>query len=96
MTAIYTEDSAEATLEVKDLVDLLALFLSQNLNAMPRKDAAGRSAVNVETGTVAISSGTITTVSTVSNVVATHGVAANSAPYVQTMAPHIYNNIVVS
>lgn len=48
-----------------DVLDLIAMLLQTLVRSDGTPDASGRKRVNVETGSVAISSGTVTTVTTV-------------------------------
>ena len=68
------------------------------LEKMPRVDTADRLVTNQETGSVAISSGTVTTVGTVSNQTNIGGRDAAHVSFAMANigALHIYNNILVT
>ncbi len=87
--------------ELKNLNDTLLVLLSAILEKMPRVTGNDQAAVSIESGSVAISSGTVTTVTTcgtVKNQAQVGGQEALTVARGQIMAGtnHIYSNIVVS
>ena len=91
--------------EIKQLADAMLYFATALLDKLPRLDNADRSAVNVETGSIAVSSlptlSTVTTVGTVtnlSNVNNFSGGNANGIPFNMSDAGlmRIYNGIKVT
>jgi hypothetical protein len=94
--------------EIKQLADAMLFFATALLDKLPRLDNADRSAVNVETGTVAVSSlptlaavttvSTLTTLTNLNNVNNFSGGNANLVPYNLSDAGlmRIYDGIKVS
>jgi hypothetical protein len=76
-----------------------ATLLSWIYRKLPRLDVASRMAVNVETGSVAVSSlptlANVTTVGTVTNQTNLGGYSVANERFMQRPL-HIYNNIIVS
>ena len=93
--------NAFADLATEDTTQTLLYLLTAILEKMPRVDNADRLVItSVEAGSqaVTVSSGTVTTVSTVSNQTNLGGRDATNIPQaVANMGTaHIYNNIIVS
>jgi hypothetical protein len=82
--------------EVSESTAKSATLLSWIYRKLPRLDAASRMAVNVETGSVAVSSlPTLATVTTVANQTNLGGYSVANERFMQRPL-HIYNNIIVS
>lgn len=79
-------------------IDEMIYLLSSILEKMPRVDINDRMTTNIETGTVVIGSGTVTTVATVSNQTNIGGRDASHATFAlaNMSALHIYDNIRVT
>ena len=91
--ATETNQLSDRELQEGVLYAMLAI-----LEKMPRVDTADRIVTNQETGSVSISSGTVTTVTTVSNQTNIGGrdAAHTSFAMANIGALHIYNNILVT
>ena len=91
--ATETNQLSDRELQEGVLYAMLAI-----LEKMPRVDTADRIVTNQETGSVSISSGTVTTVGTVSNQTNIGGRDAAHASFAiaNIGALHIYNNILVT
>ncbi len=91
--ATETNQLSDRELQEGVLYAMLAI-----LEKMPRVDTADRIVTNQETGSVSISSGTVTTVGTVSNQTNIGGRDAAHASFAMANigALHIYNNILVT
>lgn len=91
--ATETNQLSDRELQEGVLYAMLAI-----LEKMPRVDTADRIVTNQETGSVSISSGTVTTVTTVSNQTNIGGRDAAHASFAMANigALHIYNNILVT
>ena len=91
--ATETNQLSDRELQEGVLYAMLAI-----LEKMPRVDTADRIVTNQETGSVSISSGTATTVGTVSNQTNIGGRDAAHASFAMANigALHIYNNILVT
>lgn len=91
--ATETNQLSDRELQEGVLYAMLAI-----LKKMPRVDTADRIVTNQETGSVSISSGTVTTVGTVSNQTNIGGRDAAHASFAMANigALHIYNNILVT
>lgn len=76
--------------KISDLTEVLAMFMGQQLRAMPRKDQSDRVAVYLE------SIATNLTLGTVNNVANFGSSPTNGIPFAQTLSPIIYNNITVT
>lgn len=93
--------NAFADLATEDTTQTLLYLLTAILEKMPRVDNADRLVItSVEAGSqaVTVSSGTVTTVTTVGNQTSLGGRDVTNIPYaVANMGTaHIYNNIIVS
>lgn len=88
--ATETNQLSDRELQEGVLYAMLAI-----LEKMPRVDTADRIVTNQETGSVSISSGTVTTVGTVSNI-GGRDAAHTSFAMANIGALHIYNNILVT
>lgn len=88
--ATETNQLSDRELQEGVLYAMLAI-----LEKMPRVDTADRIVTNQETGSVSISSGTVTTVTTVSNIGGRDAAHASFA-MANIGALHIYNNILVT
>ena len=91
--ATETNQLSDRELQEGVLYAMLAI-----LEKMPRVDTADRIVTNQETGSVSISSGTVTTVATVFNQTNIGGRDAAHASFAMANigALHIYNNILVT
>lgn len=91
--ATETNQLSDRELQEGVLYAMLAI-----LEKMPRVDTADRIVTNQETGSVSISNGTVTTVTTVSNQTNIGGRDAAHASFAMANigALHIYNNILVT
>ena len=91
--ATETNQLSDRELQEGVLYAMLAI-----LEKMPRVDTADRIVTNQETGSVSISSGTVTTVGTKSNQTNIGGRDAAHASFAMANigALHIYNNILVT
>ena len=91
--ATETNQLSDRELQEGVLYAMLAI-----LEKMPRVDTADRIVTNQETGSVSISSGTVTTVGTVSNQTNIGGRDAAHASFAMANigALHIYTNILVT
>lgn len=91
--ATETNQLSDRELQEGVLYAMLAI-----LEKMPRVDTADRIVTNQETGSVSISSGTVTTVTTVANQTNIGGrdAAHTSFAMANIGALHIYNNILVT
>lgn len=91
--ATETNQLSDRELQEGVLYAMLAI-----LEKMPRVDTADRIVTNQETGSVSISSGTVTTVTTVANQTNIGGRDAAHASFAMANigALHIYNNILVT
>lgn len=96
------------TADDTDLLETINFLLNSIFNKLPRKDTSERSVVNIETGTVAVSSlptlasvTTVSTVSTVSNITNINNFAGGNAvmipAHVSNMgALHLYDKISIT
>lgn len=95
----FEDLAVESTqVEQKVLEEGLLYYLAAILSKMPRVDTNARMVVNQETGSTVISSGTVTTVGTVSNQTNIGGRDASNTAFALANigTAHIYNNIQVT
>lgn len=95
---LATDSTAQA---IKELTDTMLYMLGSILEKMPRVTGNDQAAVSIESGAVSISSGTVTTVNTVSNVATLTNIGGRYTSNVSdalTMSgtSHIYSNISVT
>lgn len=87
-------------LSLEETNKTILYLLAKICDMLPRTDVADRMAVNVETGSISVSSlptlANVTTVASTTNLVNIGNQSAHYLPHNLSMPAYIYNNIVVS